>query len=216
MKKALHILNINNFFPELFALCFPTIEAYAKRNGYDINIITQRKFHDYPIIYEKVQVHEYGKGYDLNLLVDADMLIHPHFPDVTNIVPPHHVGFNDNYNISTKFHTERLDYFLRDGRDVGIATNFVVAYKSTHDVWKPLPYTPQEIEDLSIKGLNHRGWGHYADEFCLSYNLAKYGLRYTGITWEDWQRQFLIHTGTGDAQEALLIARNTLEAWSKL
>jgi hypothetical protein len=216
MKKILHVLNINDFFPELFGLCFPTIQAYARRNGYAINIITERKFHDYPVIYEKVQVYEDGKGYDVNLLVDGDMLIHPQFPDVINIVPPHHVGFNDNYNISTKFHTERLDYFLRDGRDVGIATNFVVAYKSTHDIWKPLPYTPQEIEDLSVKGLNHRGWGHYADEFCLSYNLAKYGLRYTGITWEDWQRQFLVHTGTGDKEEALNIARQTLEQWSKL
>jgi hypothetical protein len=163
-----------------------------------------------------MQVYEDGKDYDLNLLVDADMLIHPHFPDVVNIVPPHHVGFNDNYNISSKFHTDRLDYFLRDGRDIGIATNFVVSYRSTHDVWEPLPYTASEIEDLSIKGLNHRGWGHYADEFCLSHNLAKYGLRYSGITWEDWMRPFLIHTGTGNKEEALMIARQTLQQWSRL
>jgi len=216
MKKALHILNINDFFPELFSMCFPTIENYAKRNGYEINLITQRKFIEYPINYEKIQVYEDGKGYDLNLLVDADMLIHPHFPDVINIVPPHHVGFNDNYHISTKFHSDRLDYFLRDGRDIGIATNFVVSYKSTHDVWEPLPYTPQEVEDLSIKGLNHRGWGHYVDEFCLSHNLAKYGLKYSGITWEDWMRPFLIHTGTGDKQQALDIAKQTLTQWSRL
>lgn len=179
-------------------------------------MITERKFHEYPVIYEKIQVYEDGKDADLNLLVDADMLIHPHFPDVAQIVPPHHIGFNDNYNISSKFHTHLLDYFLRDGRDVGIATNFVVSYKSTHDIWEPLPYTPQEIENLSIKGLNHRGWGHYADEFCLSHNLAKYGLKYSGITWEDWMRPFLIHTGTGDKEQALIIARQTLDLWSRL
>jgi hypothetical protein len=216
MRKLLHVVNINDFFPDLFALCFPTIQAYARRNGYAINMITERKFPDYPINYEKMQVYKDGEGYDLNLLVDADMLIHPHFPDVAQIVPPHRVGFNDNYNISTKFHTDRLDCFLRDGRDIGIATNFVVSYRSTHDVWEPLPYTAEEIEDLSIKGLNHRGWGHYADEFCLSHNLAKYGLKYSGITWEDWMRPFLIHTGTGDKQEALTLAQQTIELWKKL
>ena len=74
-------------------------------------MITERKFLDYPINYEKMQVYNDGREYDVNVLVDADMLIHPQFPDVTNIVPPHRVGFNDNYNISTKFHTERLDCF---------------------------------------------------------------------------------------------------------
>ena len=39
---------------------------------------------------------------DLNMLCDADMLIHPHFPDVHQIVKdPAYVAFNDNYNIST-------------------------------------------------------------------------------------------------------------------
>jgi hypothetical protein len=216
MKKILHVLNINDFFPELFKLTFPTIQSYAHRNNFEINLITERKFKDYPINYEKVQVYEDGKDADLNLLVDADMLIHPHFPDVESFLNPYTVAFNDGYNISTKFHTEKIKYFIRDGRDAGIATNFVVSFKATHELWEPLPYTPQEIEDLSIKGLNHRGWGHYADEFCLSYNLAKYGLKYTGITWEPWMRPYLIHTGTGNKQEALIIANDTLNAWSQL
>ena len=46
--------------------------------------------------------------------------------------------------------------------------------------------------------------------------MAKYGLKYTGVTWEDWMRPFLIHTGTGDKNEALQIARQTLEDWSRL
>lgn len=216
MKKALHILNINDFFPELFALCFPTVEAYAKKHGYDLNIITKRKFLDYPINYEKIQVYEDGKGYDLNLLVDADILIHPHLPDVCNIVPPHHVGFNYNYNISTKWKSYLFDYFLRDGRDIGISTNFVVSYKSTHDVWEPLPYTAKEIEDFAVTDNVIRGWGHYADEFCLSYNLAKYGMKYSGITWEDWMKPYIIHTETEDKEKALNIARQTRQLWSRL
>ena len=71
---------------------------------------------------------------------------------------------------------------MRDGRDVGIATNFVVTSNWTHDLWEPIPHTSQkDIEDLANKEvtkLNGRGWGHYADEFAISYNMAKYGLKY--------------------------------------
>ena len=221
MNKILHVLNINDFFPELFALTFPTIKAYADRTGFVINLITERKFPDYPINYEKMQVYKDGEGADYNMLCDADMLIHPHFPDVAEIVRPENVAFNDNYNISTKYYADRIKYFVRDGRDVGIATNFVVTSSLTHDLWEPLPLTQEQISGLAIPNDRepdewNRGWGHYADEFALSFNLAKYGLKYQGICPEDWQRPFLIHVGTGDKSKSLRIARETLAQWATL
>ena len=223
MRKLIHVVNINDFFPELFALTYPTIRSYAERNGYMINMITERKFPDYPINYEKMQVYEDGKDAVVNILCDADMLIHPEFPEVTKFLKRDSIAFNDNYNISWKYHVDRIRYFMRDGRDVGIATNFVVSSDWTHDVWEPLSLSQKDIEDLAKKentesenDPSQRGWGHYADEFALSYNMAKYGLKYTGVTWEDWMRPFLIHTGTGDKNEALQIARDTLEKWSRL
>ena len=223
MRKLIHVVNINDFFPELFALTYPTIRSYAERNGYMINMITERKFPDYPINYEKMQVYEDGKDAEVNILCDADMLIHPEFPEVTEFLKRDSIAFNDNYNISWKYHVDRIRYFMRDGRDVGIATNFVVSSDWTHDVWEPLPLSQKDIEDLAKKEATEgdndptqRGWGHYADEFALSYNMAKYGLKYTGVTWEDWMRPWLVHTGTGDKNEALQMARDTLEKWSKL
>ena len=222
MRKLIHVVNINDFFPELFALTYPTIRSYAERNGYMINMITERKFPDYPINYEKMQVYEDGKNAEVNILCDADMLIHPEFPEVTEFLKRDSIAFNDNYNISWKYHVDRIRYFMRDGRDVGIATNFVVSSDWTHDVWEPLSLSQKDIEDLAKKentdtgGADGRGWGHYADEFALSYNMAKYGLKYTGVTWEDWMRPWLIHTGTGDKNEALHMARQTLEQWSGL
>jgi len=222
MRKLIHVVNINDFFPDLFALTYPTIRSYAERNGYMINMITERKFPDYPINYEKMQVYEDGKDAEVNILCDADMLIHPQFPDVTEFLKRDSIAFNDNYNISWKYHVDRIKYFMRDGRDVGIATNFVVSSDWTHDVWEPLSLSQKDIEDLAKKentdtgGADGRGWGHYADEFALSYNMAKYGLKYTGVTWEDWMRPWLVHTGTGDKNEALQIARQTLEKWSRL
>jgi hypothetical protein len=208
MKKIIHIVNIGDFFPELFAMTFPTVQAYAQRNGYEINLIKKRKFPDFHINYEKMQVWEDGKDADINLLVDADVLIHPGFPDVMNIVPPHHIGFNDNYHASSKFHTNH--YFLRDGRDVGIASNFVVSYRSTHDVWEPLTITAAQGRRITFVREGD------IDEYCLSHNMAKYGLRYTGITWEPWQREFLIHTGTGDRALALRMAHEALNKWKNL
>ena len=169
-----------------------------------------------------MQVYEDGKDAEVNILCDADMLIHPEFPDVTTFLQRNSIAFNDNYNISWKYHVDRIRYFMRDGRDVGIATNFVVSSDWTHDVWEPLSLSQKDIEDLAKKentdagGADGRGWGHYADEFALSYNMAKYGLKYTGVTWEDWMRPWLIHTGTGDKNEALEMARTTLEKWSRL
>ena len=223
MRKLIHVVNINDFFPELFALTYPTIRSYAERNGYMINMITERKFPDYPINYEKMQVYEDGKDAEVNILCDADMLIHPKFPDVTTFLQRDSIAFNDNYNISWKYHVERIPYFMRDGRDVGIATNFVVTSDWTHDAWEPIPLSAKDIENLAKKeitesgnGSEGRGWGHYADEFAISFNMAKYGLKYTGVTWEDWMRPWLVHTGTGNKQESLEMARRTLAQWATL
>ena len=58
MKKILHLVNIGDFFPELFSLSFPTVQAYAEGCGYEINLITKRKFPEFHINYEKMQVWE--------------------------------------------------------------------------------------------------------------------------------------------------------------
>ena len=223
-KKIIHVVNINNFFPELFALTYPTIESYAQRYGYEINIISERKFPDYPIHYEKFQVFEDGKEALINILCDADMLIHPQLPDMVTHLRRDAIAFNDNYHLSTKYHVDRIPYFMRDGRDVGIATNFVVTSDWTHDAWEPIPLSAKDIEDLAKKEVTEsgddmdggRGWGHYADEFAISFNMAKYGLQYTGVCYEDWMRPYLIHTGTGDKNEALNLARETLAQWATL
>lgn len=207
-SKCIHVVYINDFFPELWKLTLPTIEAYVKRIDASLNIITERKFPDHHVNYEKFQVWEDGRPYDANFLVDADVLIHDEFPDFSTIVPEHHVGFNDNYFASDKFITESNRYFLRDGRNVGIASNAVVTYKSTHELWEPI----EALNSNTFKIVMKVREGDM-DEYNLSWNLAKYGLKYTGITWEEWQRYYFVHIGTGDKREAIQIANNTLRMW---
>ena len=82
MKKCIHVVYINDFFPELWKLTFPTIKAYADRIGADLNVINERLYNnDVDINYEKMQVWYAGADYDANFLVDADVLIHRDFPD---------------------------------------------------------------------------------------------------------------------------------------
>ena len=210
MKKLIHCVYINDFFPELWDMCLPTIKQYAFKIGAELNIISQRKFPQWHINYEKAQVYEDGKYADANFLLDADILIHPDFPDFScNVTFPHHIAFNDNYNASSKFKIDNNIYFQRDGRDVGIASNAVISFKSTHDVWKPLKITPQEGRDITVVREGD------IDEYMLSYNMARYGLKYTGITWENWQRYYFVHIGTGDRDRAVDLARTTLYNWNK-
>lgn len=208
MKKCLHVVYINNYFPELWELTYPTIKAYAERIGADLNVITERSFHTMHVNYEKFNVYYDGVNYDANFLVDADVLIHDQFPDFTLIVPNHKVAFNDNYHASSKFKIEDSIYFQRDGRDVGIASNAVITYKSTHDLWEPL-YGKYNIELDDVLKVREGD----IDEFTLSLNLAKYGLKYCGITPEDWQRYYFVHIGTGDRDMALRKANYVLKVW---
>lgn len=210
MKNIIHVVYINDYFPELWEMCLPTIKQYAYKTKSELNIITQRKFPDWHINYEKFQVYEDGKYADSNFLIDADVLIHPKFPDFSNgISLPHHIAFNDNYHASTKFHVADNIYFQRDGRDVGIASNAVISFKSTHDVWEPLNISPAKGKTITYVREGD------IDEYTLSHNMAKYGLKYTGITWEEWQRFYFVHIGCGDRAKAIDLARKTLYNWTQ-
>ncbi len=210
MKKTIHCCYINNYFPELWELTFPSIQAYANRINADLNIINTRKFPEWHINYEKFQVYEMGRDSDANFLIDCDVLIHEKFPDFsTGITFPHHIAFNDNYNASDKFDLTDNICFQRDGRDVGIASNAVISFKSTHCVWEPLDITPEEGELITQVRPGD------IDEYALSYNMSKYGLKYTGITPEPWQRYYFAHIGCGDRTKAVELAAGILQQWSQ-
>jgi len=190
-SKCIHVVRIGNYLPELWAITYPNIKAYADRIRSDLNIITTRKYPLWNVLYEKMQVYEYGMNYDHNFLLDMDVLIHKQFPDFSTICNKYHVGFNDNFFATDYFNTD-IPYFDRDGRNVGIASNAVITCKYTHDLWTPLPYDHEQVKQYLL----HSRSG--VDEFALSFNLARYGLKYNGITWEDWQRYFFVHLGTGE------------------
>lgn len=173
-KRRVHVLLLNDFFPELCVLTLPTIEAWAKRCGADVNYITKRRWPDWPLLTEKLQVWYDGDDCDWNVLIDADMLIHPETPDLFDQhLPADHVIVKDAYHAHRQFKVDRDIYFLRDGRDVGLSSCLVMASRWCHDLWRPLP----EEMDPKTACDNILQERKCIDEYSLSRNFARYGFK---------------------------------------
>jgi hypothetical protein len=171
MKICIHIVNIDDYFPELFKLTFQTVEMYAKRISADINIISERTHPNLPVMIEKLQVHKYGENYDWNLLMDADILVHPNTYNPFINFDPRMVGNKDEYPASNQL---RLDkYFIRDGRNLGLSGCLLASSRLTHDLWE----FPQDLTEEDILNNIHAP-RKCVDEYVVSRNLAKYGLKY--------------------------------------
>ena len=163
MKKCIHIVDIgDDYLSKLRKITLPTIKEYANKINAEINFITKRKYPTWPIVYEKMQVYDYGIDYDWNILLDIDYVILPQMYDVTKTYSADIVSFSYYYPATTQLKADH--YFLRDGRNIGIAANFVVASKWTHDLWEPLDM-PLEV---ALQNVTRH---HVIDEY-----------------WSDWYR----------------------------
>lgn len=206
MKKIIHVVNINDYWPELTQYTFPTIEAFAKKIGGEVNYITKRRWPDWSVLYEKMQVYYDGMGADWNILLDADILVHPDCPDFTTPGPYHFVrpwecGFKDNFHASNQYHLNK--YFVRDGRNMGISGCAMAIPKSCHDLWRPYQEDDPNIEPKDI-GMLTEFSRECPDEYCISQNFARYGLKFTALTTpEDYDK--LYHVGAyGRTKETIL------------
>lgn len=209
MQKNVFVVNIGSYRPDLCEYTLPTIRRYAEKIGATYREITYRIFHpDTPITYEKLQVHRLGKDAYWNILVDADFLLHPNLPDFTQILDPAVVGIHYGFP-ANQFFTNDI-YFERDGRNQGIAGGFVITSNLTHDLWEPL-------EDHNA-GLAATKRKFILDEYTISRNLAKYGLKYTGVEFNVEIKNMLIHIGNEERtleqrMDDVTRARAIYESW---
>jgi len=205
---CVHVIDIGNYFPELKSLTLPTIERYCKKIGSDLNIIKERKFNEWPLLTEKLQVYEDGKNYDFNMLLDLDVLIHPdcYNPFLKNI-PETYCSFKDNYYASNQLDVNDI-YFKRDGRNVGISGCAVFTTKYTHDLWKfPIELS---MEDILCKIKQER---KIVDEYIMSRNLAKYSLKYIEPFSVETEYNLIFHLGNYDQNKQKILDRAKL--WYK-
>ena len=185
VKKTIFTLNVDGYAPEITALTYPLIEAYADKIGADFHIISERKFPEWPVTYEKLQIYELAQemGNDWNIYIDSDALVHPDTPDLTLLIPRDTVAHFGKDYAPTRWRSDR--FFKRDGRNFGSGNWLAVASDLCVDLWKPLDdLTPaQAIANIfptvpeRISGVVNRA--HLIDDYVLSRNIAKYGLKAT-------------------------------------
>lgn len=173
MKKTLFVLRVNNFRPDLCEYTIPTIRFWAKRNGWEYREINERFLPKAPVTYEKLQISWLGDDSDWNLLCDADVMLKPTFLDPTSFFNPNTVGSSYGFAVSAKFKSNI--YFERDGRNLGLSGGFILSSRLTHDLWN-LPHNFEEALDGTEKN------PHLIDEYVISTNLARYGLKHSGVS----------------------------------
>jgi len=190
--SAVYTLNINNYFPEMMKITIPLMKEYANRIGADFIEITERKFPTWHIVYEKLQIYEIGEHYNWNIFFDGDCLVNPMlFEDLTKS-DINNVLVKDGYRANVKFKmTPKISsFFEEDKRNMGLSSCFIASSKLCHNIWKPLDLTPQEAANEIIIGEHSKesATNNAQDELALSFNLAKYHLKYSGIN-----QNFIFH-----------------------
>ena len=221
LKKTIFTLNIDNYAPKITKLTYPFLERYAEKIGAEFTQIKERKFPDYPMMYEKMQIFELGKDNDWNIYIDSDCLIHPDLFDITEILPEDTVLTYGVDFAPTRFRYD--NYFRRDGRNIGSGNFLTVASKLCIDLWEPFDDITLEEAIDSIHMINkEQSLGHQPgyglDDYAISRNVAKYGLKFKTFLklLEEINRQkdiLLWHSHLVTETEKLAIIRKTIKNW---
>jgi hypothetical protein len=182
LKKTVFTLNVDNYCPEISRITFPLIKFWAHKIGAEFFEITERRFPQFPVTYEKMQIYTLGRemGNDWNIYLDADAGIHPSSPDWTVYMRKDQVAHWSCDVASLRWVYD--EYFLRDGRNWGTGNWFTIASDWCLDLWHPL-------EDLTLEEAVERIYPimgelnndivreHLIDDYVLSRNVARYGLK---------------------------------------
>jgi len=235
VTKTIYLLDIDNFAPEVKALTLPFIRHYAERIGANIRTITERKFPDWPVTYEKLQIYSLAKESpsDWQIYVDLDALIHPECPDFTIYLPKGTVSFHTADISHIRFRND--NYSLRDGRYLAPGNWFMIASDLCLDLWRPLDMSPEEVIANIFPTPNEVKHGitreHLVDDYALSRNIARFGLAFKSFediyklcpqtpiegTTPDGQKgiskEFLFHTYTATVGEKVEAITKRITEW---
>ena len=85
--RAIVTIAVNDYRPEICAMTFPNLKAYADRCRADHIIVTERKFPEWHPAYEKCQAWEISESYTKTMLIDADIALHPRLIDMFEVYP---------------------------------------------------------------------------------------------------------------------------------
>jgi hypothetical protein len=223
IKKTLFTLAIGDYEPKICEMTFPLLKAYANKIGADFHVIKERKFPDWNIRYEKLQIYQLAQEMenDWNIYIDADALIHPEMVDVTNLLTKDTVAHMGNDYQAVRYRPDR--FMLRDGRNISSCNWFTVASDLCIELWEPqTDITQADVTASCFPTVDEANTvftpDKLVDDFVLSRNIAKYGLKFTTITkrlkdiglGESW---FAWHAYTISAEQKFLEMKNILKMW---
>ena len=205
-NKCVHTVAIDGWRPDICAITIPNLQRYAKRIGADFHVIEKAKFakDGYPPNYERLQTFWDGAGYMWNLVIDADFILHPDFEDPTLRLSTREMA--SLYYVQASHYFQWNRFFERDGRDLGIADSFVVSNWATHDVWTPLDVPFEEARKECKKDPRQ------VSEFCLSLNVAKFGLKHNGVT-KDIPKHYSLMSTTNKPPDCCRLLLDKLVEW---
>lgn len=209
--KCVWVVATPDYEPELCSITLPTIKRWAQKIGAEFKLISERAFPDFPVNYERVQIYKEGRDFFWNINVDADFLIHPEFPDFTSWLDPTCVGCWLGYDFHGVFNDwESNRFFARDRRRFGVVDCFLTTSPYTHDLWEPLPGSMADYSDAFLDGKMRR-----ISEYCVSMNLAKYGLK-IGSVLNDAALFLHIDRTSKGVETPHDIARAKLKEWGQV
>lgn len=186
MRKQVVTLNISgNYEPEITKLTMPYIYGWSKKIGAEFHTITERVFNQKSVTYEKFQLYELSKGYDWTLFIDADTLIHPDCPDWSEFLSKDTVCFNGVDLNLIRFRAN--NYTRRSNLLYGACTWNVIFSDWCRDLWHPMQETTFDECMENIQPIQHEKLSetcskeHLIDDYLVTQNIARYGLKVTTI-----------------------------------
>lgn len=218
LTKCVWTLNVNGYAKDITDITYPYIKAYAEKIGADFRTISDRCWPDAPVTYEKLQLHKLGEQYDWNIYIDSDALVHPDMFDVTRHIYPDTVLQYGSDLAGTRWKDDK--YFRRDTRQISSCNWFTVASSDCLDLWHPLEdmSVQQALANIKpqLKESKTCSDGHLIDDYVLSRNIARYGLRYK--TFLDLLKflhsdgaQFFFHTHLLTPKEKVYVLPRVME-----
>jgi len=219
-KKMIFLLNINNYSPEITKLTYPYIERYAEKIKADIHVINERKFPDWDMDYEKLQIHELGREYenDWNIYFDSDALLHPDLPDITELLHKNTVAHNGSDLACIRWTYDK--YFWRDGRHIGSCNWCAIGSDWCLDLWRPLDDMTMEeaiknirlTRDEELSGVLTKE--HLVSDYALSRNIARFGLKFVTLNSIFANcGNFFWHTYTIPVDEKIVELKRIIREW---
>lgn len=186
MKKAVFTLNIDGYAPKVRELTYPLLKYYARKINAEFVEITKRRWPDWPVVYEKLQIRFMAQNMDLDwaLFFDADTLVHPDCIDFTQFIPEDTCLHNAEDFANIRFRYD--EYMRKDGRNIGTCGWFVCAPKACFGLWEPIDWPIKKVFEhcYPVEQEHNSGscnTGHLVDDFVISRNIAKYGLKHDTV-----------------------------------